>query len=74
MRVLGESLPAGQLGAQMSDGTSGKFLLLFVTKTINENQTLVKASIEPDSHGQKTSLLKQLLGEASSIVSGKGFL
>ena len=74
LQIVGQSLPAGQLGARMVDATAGRSVFVFVLKKIADDKTAVKASVEPDSKGKKLILLGDLLNQAASLVDGKGLL
>jgi hypothetical protein len=74
LQIIGQSLPAGQLGARLVDATAGRSLFVFVLKKIADDKTIVKACVEPDSKGKKLILLGDLLNQAASLVDGKGLL
>lgn len=74
LQIIGQSLPAGQLGARLTDATAGRSVFVFVLKKIADDKTIVKACVEPDSKGKKLLLLDNLLNQAASLVDGKGLL
>jgi hypothetical protein len=74
LQIIGQSLPAGQLGARLIDATAGRSLFVFVLKKVADDKTIVKACVEPDSKGKKLILLGDLLNQAASLVDGKGLL
>ncbi|MDR3615571.1 MAG: hypothetical protein P4L53_18570 [Candidatus Obscuribacterales bacterium] len=74
LQIIGQSLPAGQLGARLVDATAGRSLFVFVLKKVADDKTIVKACVEPDSKGKKLILLGDLLNQAASLVDGKGLL
>jgi hypothetical protein len=73
-QILGQSLPAGQLGARQGDVNTGRYLYVFALKKIADDRTSVRASVEPDGKGQKLATLNDLLNQAASLVDGKGLL
>lgn len=74
LQIIGQSLPAGQLGARLADATAGRSLFIFVLKKVADDKTIVKACVEPDGKGRKLILLGDLLNQAASLVDGKGLL
>ena len=74
LQIVGQSAPAGQLGARLNDATAGRSLFIFVLKKVADDKTIVKASVEPDSKGKRLILLGDLLNQAASLVDGKGLL
>lgn len=74
LQIIGQSLPAGQLGARLVDAGNGRSVFVFVLKKVADDKTIVKASVEPDSKGKKLILLGDLLNQAASLVDGKGLL
>jgi hypothetical protein len=74
LQIIGRSLPAGQLGARLTDATAGRSIFVFVLKKVADDKTIVKACVDPDAKGKKLILLGDLLNQAASLVDGKGLL
>lgn len=72
-QIIGQSLPAGQLGARFGDNAGGRALVVFVAKSIGTNRTLLKASAD-SARAQKIALVNDLILQAAAIIDGKGVL
>jgi hypothetical protein len=72
-QIVGQSLSAGQLGARFGDSTTGRALVIIVVRSIGNNRTILKASIEPE-RSQRLALLNDLMNQTAAIINGKGLL
>lgn len=72
-QIIGQSLPAGQLGVRFTDSANNRSLMIFVARSVGNNRTLLKASAESDKV-QKIALSNDLIQQAAAIIDGKGLL
>ncbi len=72
-QIIGQSLPAGQLGVRFTDASNNRSLIIFVAKSLGNNRTLLKACADSD-RPQKITLSNELIQQAAAIIDGKGLL
>jgi hypothetical protein len=72
-QIVGESLPAGQLGVRFTDSSNNRSFIIFIVKSLGNNRTLLKACADSD-RAQKIALSNDLIEQAAAIIDGKGLL
>jgi hypothetical protein len=72
-QIVGESLPAGQLGVRFTDSSNNRSFIIFIVKSLGNGRTLLKACADSD-RVQKIALSNDLIQQAAAIIDGKGLL
>jgi hypothetical protein len=72
-QIVGQSLPAGQLGVRFTDNSNNRSFIIFIAKSLGNNRTLLKACADSD-RVQKIALSNDLIEQAAAIIDGKGLL